>query len=579
MDVISLSDFITSCIQEATSNFVIDISIPNVEEEVTSIMSSIIPSPLSQEETLHFHIGLPSGPPLIARTGVPWKQPWGPEAYSHKRKLQVVGKHPIAVPGLWRGQVGPKILDILNEFRVKWHTIDVARIAYEDDEAYEDVEDGDSHAPPVVWIAVEPGSLSGNEGNTVACQCQEVLNSFGLNDVEVCIRGSKYYQEAVSHLEASGFFFDPIADLCKHSTSAVGFPISTNNHPTAEGSLGLFFINGSDTSTVYFLTARHVVIPQTTCNDNKLYNCKNLSHPCHNVTIFSENHLKAIRIHIGEVGMLIEHDQHRINRLEGREDEAAVKEREEAQTHISIIHGDLENLEKFYDYRFKFWHSAHSRTIGAVTLSPPITFSISNGHYTEDWAIGQVDINKIDVDTFCPNTLDLGFEFTFHELNSLMNPNSENPPSFEYPDGCLLPIRGTVSDAEIRNPCDKDENGDPCITVLKRGKKTGLTVGRVNNVDSFVRIYWNDGTVDTSMELPVFGYDSRTKQTKPFSEPGDSGSVVVDGKGRVIGMIIGGVGFTTTSDVTYVTPAEFLFDKIRSHGINPNIDFTLKAAA
>jgi len=54
--------------------------------------------------------------------------------------------------------------------------------------------------------------------------------------------------------------------------------------------------------------------------------------------------------------------------------------------------------------------------------------------------------------------------------------------------------------------------------------------------------------------------------------------VVVDGKGRVFGMIIGGVGYTTSSDVTYVTPVEFLFNQIRSHRINPNINFSLKAA-
>ena len=537
-------------------------------------MSSILPSPLSQEETLLFHSGLPSGPPLIARTGVPWKQPCrGPWAYPHERKLQVVGKHPIAVPGLWRNQVGPKILDVLDDCKVKWHTIDVARIAYEDDE------DDNSDAPPTIWIAVEPGTLSGKEGNAVAHQCQEVLNSFGLNEVEICLRGSKYYREAISDFETPHFFFDP-TKLRMPLTSAVGFPISTNICPTVEGSLGLFFINGSNTSTVYFLTTRHVAIPQTTHENNKLYE-HNQSLPRHDVTAFGEDHLKAIRIHIGEVGMLVKYHQCRINRSEGRE---TVEEREEGQAEIRRMHYTLEKLEKFHDYYYRFWHSTQGRTIGSVILSPPITFSVGDGQYTEDWAIGQVDANKIDVDSFCANTLDLGFDFTSVKLKSLMNPTSEEPRSFKHPVDRLLQICGIVSDAEIRNPSDKDKNGDPCITVLKRGKKTGLTVGRVNNVDSFVRTYWNDGTVNTSIELPVFSHESKTwskrsNRSKSFSEPGDSGSVVVDGKGRVIGMVVGGVGFSTLSDITYVTPAEFLFDRIRSHGINPNIDFTLKATA
>jgi len=150
-------------------------------------------------------------------------------------------------------------------------------------------------------------------------------------------------------------------------------------------------------------------------------------------------------------------------------------------------------------------------------------------------------------------------------------------PDVEDPLDRLLKIRGVVSDAEIRNCSYEDESGEPsgCIIALKRGKKTGLTVGRVNNVDSFIRTYWNDGTVDTSMELPIFGYESRTK---PFSKPGDSGSVVIDNMARVIGIITGGVGATMSSDITYVTPANFLFDQIRGHKIDPNVDFTLKAA-
>jgi hypothetical protein len=566
-----LSHFVTLCIQEYRFD---DpkracFSISSLKEKNANTMSSVIPSHLSAEETILFHSGLPSGPYLIARTGAPWKRPGGPEAYPHKRELQVVGKHPIAVPGLWRDRVGPKLLDVLDEFKVKWHTIDVARIAYEDD---------DSRAPPVVWIAVEPGTLTGIKGDIVAHRCQEVLDSSGLNDVEVCLRASKHYRQAASAFEAPVSDFDTTAGIRMPFTSAVGFPLSTKAHPTVEGSLGLFFINGSDVSTVYFLTARHVVFPLTTRSANKLHEPKNARRPPHNVTVFSEkginDHLKDIRICIGEVAMPIERHQSEIDRLEGKEGKDAVKKREMARVELRNAQRGLEELEKLYEDRFKFWHSAQGRTIGFVTLSPPIAFSVGINRYTEDWAIGQVDANKINVDTFCPNVLDLGFEFTSYKLESLMRPNANNPPSFEYPYDRLLQIRGIVSDAELRNPSDKDKNGDPCIIVLKRGKKTGLTVGRVNNVDSFVRTYWNDDTADTSMELPIFGYESKYE---PFSDPGDSGSVVVDGKGRVIGMITGGVGCTTSSDVTYVTPAEFLFDQIRAHKINPNIDFTLKA--
>jgi hypothetical protein len=39
-----------------------------------------------------------------------------------------------------------------------------------------------------------------------------------------------------------------------------------------------------------------------------------------------------------------------------------------------------------------------------------------------------------------------------------------------------------------------------------------------------------------------------------FSTSGDLGSIVVDGLGRIVGLLIGGSGATDSTDVTYVTP-------------------------
>ena len=147
-----------------------------------------------------------------------------------------------------------------------------------------------------------------------------------------------------------------------------------------------------------------------------------------------------------------------------------------------------------------------------------------------------------------------------------MNPNIRSPPSFEYPDDRHLRIHGIVPKAELQNPGYEDEKGDPLLTVIKRGGVTGLTVGRVHTLTSFVRRY-GKGLRGTSTELAIHGQESGR-----FADRGDSGSFVVDGKGRVVGMITGGVG-DDGFDVTYVTPAEFIFDQIRSHGLNPNINF------
>ncbi|KAG7098281.1 hypothetical protein E1B28_000244 [Marasmius oreades] len=48
-----------------------------------------------------------------------------------------------------------------------------------------------------------------------------------------------------------------------------------------------------------------------------------------------------------------------------------------------------------------------------------------------------------------------------------------------------------------------------------------------------------------------------------FSAPRDSGSVVTDANGRIVGMITGGTGLTGSTDITYVTPYYFLDECIK----------------
>jgi len=54
----------------------------------------------------------------------------------------------------------------------------------------------------------------------------------------------------------------------------------------------------------------------------------------------------------------------------------------------------------------------------------------------------------------------------------------------------------------------------------------------------------------------------------PFSEPGDSGLAVVDGKGRLAGLITSGTGIVEVFDCTYST---FLPQRMLKHGFHANI--------
>jgi len=67
-----------------------------------------------------------------------------------------------------------------------------------------------------------------------------------------------------------------------------------------------------------------------------------------------------------------------------------------------------------------------------------------------------------------------------------------------------------------------------------------------------------DNETAVSKDLTILSSDA-------FSANGDSGSVVVDGAGRVVGILTGGGGAPDSTDVTYVTPIYFVMEIIRRY--------------
>ncbi len=88
---------------------------------------------------------------------------------------------------------------------------------------------------------------------------------------------------------------------------------------------------------------------------------------------------------------------------------------------------------------------------------------------------------------------------------------------------------------------------------------------------SFVREYFDDRSQQTSKEWAILPYSTKSGA---FSAPGDSGSVIVDGYGRVGGLLTGGAGITASSDMTYATPINSLLKSIKANGY-PNPDLNL----
>jgi hypothetical protein len=141
-----------------------------------------------------------------------------------------------------------------------------------------------------------------------------------------------------------------------------------------------------------------------------------------------------------------------------------------------------------------------------------------------------------------------------------MHPHAESRTSFKYPHGGLLQLRDIAKEDELRHPTMLDANGEECLIVVKNGNTTGVTIGRATGIESYVREYDDYGIRSTSMEVAIYPYSHKDGA---FSAPGDSGSVIADANGDIVGILTGGAGKTDSTDVTYASPYYWVNERIK----------------
>jgi hypothetical protein len=91
--------------------------------------------------------------------------------------------------------------------------------------------------------------------------------------------------------------------------------------------------------------------------------------------------------------------------------------------------------------------------------------------------------------------------------------------------------------------------------VFKFGRTTGLTEGRVSAIelDNLIVGYdIGDLHFNDQIEIEPVG-------SKPFSLGGDSGSLIVDGRRRAVGLLFAG----NDADATYANPIETVLDRLK----------------
>jgi hypothetical protein len=101
----------------------------------------------------------------------------------------------------------------------------------------------------------------------------------------------------------------------------------------------------------------------------------------------------------------------------------------------------------------------------------------------------------------------------------------------------------------------RDENDEPCLIVGKSGRSSGVTWGTANEVMSVTR--------KTPAAVNSKEWCMLSSISKPFSEAGDSGSVIFDLRGRIGGIMSSGMGLTDSLDTTYATPMDWLLSDIK----------------
>ena len=528
--------------------------------EPLPILDPATPPPclVTEEVAAGYYKGLPSRPRLVATTRPgPFETPAGPEAYTVPKELRVLGNHPLA--NIWEDDLAFKLHHVLNSMDVNWTSTDVVRIANAED----------SSGAVVIWIGVEPGTLSFDDGAVVVLKCREVLDTYRIQGVDIEIResriirpaGRRFLSPALGRLLAP----DPTLTHRESFTATLGIPISTKKMPHIEGTGGFYISAGGDDKKIYLVTARHIVLPKNK-DTNVEWRRKNTSEPRYDVVVlgnsgFSEK-LSAIsdEIEIQQDG--IKHIQNRIDFVAGRNDQEAERVRNDAEDALRNVNQTIEDLIELRQNIMR-WTNPNDRVFGHLVWSPPIKLSEDSGQYTQDFAVIEIHPKKLDAQNYRGNAIDLGLKYTGKQLDAMMYPKKTNKSdtSFEYPPDRLMRLRGLLPERELYKLLPVvDANDDPCLMVIKNGAKTGLTVGRGNNVCSYSRCYF-EGACMVSKEWPIINYD---RNSGIFSESGDSGAVIADAFGRICGLITASTGPTDSTDITFATPVDFIMKVLRT---------------
>ncbi|KAJ7147595.1 hypothetical protein C8R43DRAFT_889571 [Mycena crocata] len=501
----------------------------------------------------------PSGTPCIFKSGPDWPIHKGPQAQGIEREARPVYRHAIALT--WRS-IGKSVYEYLDSMSLNWTSINPL--------AYANAGEAKPFCSLILCIGVKPHSLLYDAAAVAAAVVEKILADAGFPDIEVA-----FVELVVTRSVAAGpklLSFDPlldeVSDLRKPFTPALGLSIAPLRYPHFEGTGALFFRLCKDDSRTAILTCAHVARPPPVYHNTGMTH-KNTSQPREEVVALGDtgynNAVKAMKSTIRDLSLSIDIWNNVLGRLGDPVQGEPTRVTERRQEHINLItkaKKDIQQVKAFNDEVFNCRSTSDQRVIGFVLHSEKIEVSVESHGFTKDWALIELYNEKIDWASFKGNKVYVGGNLSIADFGNTMFPQPADRANCHwYPQDGLLQASGVVPDDEIRNPQHLDVHGEKCLLVVKNGSTTGTTVGRVNGLESFTRTYDEHGTKQTSIEIAVLAYDNTRGR---FSGPGDSGSIVLDRDGRIVGMITGGAGPKDEIDITYLTPYWWVEKEIKA---------------
>jgi hypothetical protein len=350
--------------------------------------------------------GLPTNPISIYRTGNEWpvQDPKGWPGVRVAREARPVFNHPLQ--DVW-STLHIEVYEYLDSVGVIWSTIDPVRFT----------EEGKREASPLyLWIGVIPRSLSFKDAQAAAIGCKQILANAGFPDIEIAFRESLYIRSSGPQLLKLKHnpSLDPIADIRYPFTPSLGIHIATKGAPHIEGTGALYLRESSQSERVFLLTTRHVALPSPAYS-NQLYSHKKPSqHRVDIVTLGSKAYNDALEGMVDKIRrelILITTYEDVLDYLgEAFEGEEArtTRAREVYQEKLVTAKKTILDVKDFHGDITEHWSTLSQRVLGYVLHTPPISLATGPKQFTEDWALVDLDLDKIYWDTFKGNVVYLG---------------------------------------------------------------------------------------------------------------------------------------------------------------------------